>query len=171
LGLEVADSYPGKLGRPGGTAALIAEATPQLAELAGTSAAQIEALPLVLAGFSGGWRALESSLIHGGLGQRVAGIVVLDALFGGFDTVAEWCLDGRGWLVAVSGSRCADAMATLADRLSTAGIARATEVPARLGPGTVALIDSEHDHWDIPGAGRPVQAILSRWTSRPAERG
>ncbi|MCB9960249.1 MAG: hypothetical protein H6843_16760 [Rhodospirillaceae bacterium] len=171
LGLEVADSYPGKLGRPGGTAALVAEAAPHLAELSGLSTAQVEDLPLVLAGFSGGWRALESSLTSGGLGDRVAGIVVLDALFGGLDTVTEWCLEGRGWLVAVSGSRCAEAMTELADALSTAGIARATEVPARLGPGTVALIDSKHDHWDIPGAGRPVEAILSRWTGRRAERG
>ena len=160
LGRDVADSHPGKLAKPGAAARLMAAAAPYLDDLAGQETAD---LPVVLCAFSGGWRASGAVLAGGGLDHRIAGVILLDALFGGIDGLVAWCGTGAGWLVALSGGRCADGHAALARSLDAAGIVCHRQLPHGLGCGTVALLDTGRDHWDVPGPpDRPIRAILRR---------
>ena len=133
---------------------------PHLGRLAGTGTAH---LPVVLCAFSGGWRAAATVLAQQVSARRIAGVILLDALFGGIDRVTAWCATRAGWLVALSGPRCRDGRAALVRDLDAAGVAHDRELPHRLDPGTVALLDTGADHGDIPGPpDRPVRMILGR---------
>jgi hypothetical protein len=52
-------------------------------------------MPVVLVGYSGGFVSTAFSLQVGGLGSRVIGVVLLDALYGEMDKFSSWIIKNR----------------------------------------------------------------------------
>ena len=52
-------------------------------------------MPIVIVAYSGGFGPTLSVLDRGGVGSRVRGIVLLDALYAGIDKFADWIADNR----------------------------------------------------------------------------
>src|SRR6476646_10729216 len=87
LAYDAADSSAGKLSERGGFKRFMAEASEQLARIYGDArAAQAFAkMPVIIVAYSGGFVSAAHSLHVGGLGKRVRGLVLLDALYGEID--------------------------------------------------------------------------------------
>src|SRR3954447_5058835 len=84
LAVDAADSSAGKFWQPGGLKRFIAESAEHLAGLTGDPAAvkAFANMPVVLVGYSGGFLPAAYSLEVGGLGSRVRGVFLLDAVYG-----------------------------------------------------------------------------------------
>jgi hypothetical protein len=92
LAVKAADSSAGKLWHPGAFARFVGEAASHLARLHGDrrSARSFASMPVVIVAYSGGYTAAAWSAHHGGLGKRLRGVVLLDALYGEVDKFADW---------------------------------------------------------------------------------
>lgn len=92
LAKNAADSSPGKLWQPGAFARFLGEASHQLAALHGDKRTirSFAAMPVVIVAYSGGYVAAAQSIRHGGIGKRLRGVILLDALYGEIDTFAAW---------------------------------------------------------------------------------
>ncbi|MEP7030340.1 MAG: alpha/beta hydrolase [Pseudolabrys sp.] len=90
--VDAADSNPGRFSEPGGFARFVHEASTKLAKLYGDpkKARQFQKMPVVIVAYSGGYLAAAKSIQGGGLGKRLHGVVLLDALYGELNTFANW---------------------------------------------------------------------------------
>src|SRR5262249_47943605 len=97
LAHDAADSSAGKFWERGGLKRFMAEAAEHLARIYGDPrAAQAFAkMPVVIVAYSGGFVSAAWSLHVGGLGSRVTGVVLLDALYGEMDKFSSWILNNR----------------------------------------------------------------------------
>ena len=162
LAKDAIDSHPGKLGREGGLARLLDEAAGVLARAIGRRHAdRLAAAPVVLAAYSGGYRALTAGLDVGGVDERIEGVILLDTVFGEVARIDEW-LERRGRAVflvglygVLSGSWTLDLMWAWEAR----GVRYSLAIPSRIGPGTVALAPVVTDHAEIVTEGPPAEPI------------
>ena len=90
--VNAADSSAGKFWQPGAFARFLGEASTQLARVHGDpkTARSFASMPVVIVAYSGGYAPAAWSLHHGGLGKRLRGVVLLDALYGEVDKFAHW---------------------------------------------------------------------------------
>ena len=161
LARDALDSHPGKLDRPGGAADLIAACGTVMATTLDGPVTDLGRAPIVLAAFSAGWRALVASLERGGIADRVAAVLLLDALFGGIETLAGW--SRRGPLISLSGPRCEAGRAALEERLNATGRSWRARLPRHVTPLDIVLSNTRADHLEVPLVGppqRPVAAVL-----------
>ena len=95
--VNAADSSAGKFWEPNGFKRFLDEAAVKLANLYGDqrSASTFANMPIVIVAYSGGFGPTLSVLDHGGVRSRVRGLVLLDALYGGFDKFADWIANNR----------------------------------------------------------------------------
>ena len=163
------DSHPGKLGRDGGGMRLVKAALAALQEgdgpAAPASSGNLDA-PVIVVTYSGGWRAALWVAARGGLGERLRGVVLLDAFFGPVERWAEWKeRDGaKAFLVGIAGSRGAASAGRLEGRFLTSGATVSKRLPAVLNDQTV-LIDTLTAHETLPVDGPPrwpVADVLKR---------
>lgn len=90
LARNAQDSVPGKFVEPGRATDFVDEAELVLHNVLGIPDAPLRAAPIVLAAFSGGYRTLAQILARGGLDDRIAGLVLLDALYADTEIYARW---------------------------------------------------------------------------------
>lgn len=92
LAVKAADSSAGKLWQPGAFARFLGEAASNLARAHGDprTARSFAAMPVVIVAYSGGYVAAAWCAHHGGIGKRLRGIVLLDALYGEVDKFESW---------------------------------------------------------------------------------
>ncbi len=92
LAVNAADSSAGKFWQPGAFARFLGEAAQHLAKLHGDprSVRSFASMPVVIVAYSGGYLATAWSVHHGGLGKRLRGVVLFDALYGELDMFADW---------------------------------------------------------------------------------
>ena len=97
LAYDAADSSAGKFWERDGFKRFMAEAADQLARVYGDprSAETFANMPVVVVAYSGGFETAAWSLHVGGLGKRVIGVVLLDALYGHLDMFASWIAKNR----------------------------------------------------------------------------
>jgi hypothetical protein len=97
LAFNASDSSAGKFWEAGAFARFVAEAGVKLAELHGNPAAAEEfaRMPVVIVAYSGGYLAAAWCLDVGGLGSRLRGVVLLDAIYGEQDKFAAWIENNR----------------------------------------------------------------------------
>jgi hypothetical protein len=90
--VDAADSNPGKFAEPGGFARFLDEAAKELARLNGdpTAAKAFAHMPIVLVAYSGGFAPCAWAIHAGGVGNRIQGVVLLDALYGELDKFVPW---------------------------------------------------------------------------------
>jgi hypothetical protein len=158
LARDAADSSPGRWTEPGLASAFVAEAGEALrARLGGTPAAW-SAAPVVLAAFSGGYRALSTAVERGGLSSRVEGIVLLDALYGDVDVFARWLRQWsqRAFLWSLSSRSTQKESEELIAALLEAGVQfERSDGPLR----GARLLTVETPHVRVPLDGPPLEPL------------
>jgi hypothetical protein len=94
---DAADSSAGKFWEPNGFRRFLDEAAQKLAKMYGDpgSAPKFANMPIVIVAYSGGFGPTLAVLDRGGVSSRVRGLVLLDALYAGIDTFADWIANNR----------------------------------------------------------------------------
>jgi hypothetical protein len=95
--VDAADSSAGKFWEPDGFKRFLDEAAQKLAKMYGSprSAAAFANMPIVIVAYSGGFGPTLAVLDNGGVSARLRGLVLLDALYDGIDTFADWIAKNR----------------------------------------------------------------------------
>jgi hypothetical protein len=148
LAVNAADSSAGKLWQPGAFARFLGEAAQELAKLHGDprSVRSFASMPVVVVAYSGGYLATAWSVHHGGLGGRLRGVVLFDALYGELDIFADWITRQTSAFFVSSYATPTQARNLLLQRmLSEREIAFSTELEPRLEPGNVAFLAGSKD--------------------------
>jgi hypothetical protein len=167
MALDAPDSHPGKLAEPDGLERFLDEAAGFLARDAGVDRGAVAHAPVILAGFSGGYRTVAFCLERGGADRRIEGVILLDAIYGEVERLRSWLTtDGRrGFFLCLYGESSREGTDALAAALAEGGIAVAARYPERLAAGTVHLVwvDTPHDRVPLDGPpARPLADILRR---------
>ena len=97
LAVNAADSSAGRFYDAGEFRRFVEEAAVRLARLhrAPSARAAIESLPVIIVAYSGGYAPAAWAAHHGGIGDRLRGIILLDALYAEMDKFAAW-IERRG---------------------------------------------------------------------------
>jgi hypothetical protein len=170
LAYDAADSSAGKFWEPGGLKRFMAEAADRLAGLYGDprTADAFGKMPVIIVAYSGGFVSAASSLHVGGLGSRVKGVVLLDALYGEIDKFSSWIANNRSafFISAYTHStkRHDDDLARI---LADKGIPVEHELNGKLKPGTVAFLATgegirHRDYVTMAWTEHPVKDLLVR---------
>lgn len=171
LARQAADSSPGKFFRAGAFKAFLADVAATLAERCG--AAHLERFrqaPLVLIGFSGGYKSVAYILDRGGATSRVQAVLLLDALYEDVDKFSAWLTRNAGRrafvLLAGKGTSSANNGRALAHVLRQHGVATAKSWPTALGPDSIHFVETTTEHLKIPVEGPPffpITSFLRQW--------
>lgn len=170
LAVNAADSSAGKLWQPGAFARFLGEAAQHLARLHGDprSVRSFASMPVVIVAYSGGYVATAWSVHHGGIGRRLRGVVLFDALYGEVDTFADWITRQKSafFVSTYAGSTQARNL-QLQKILTEREVGFTTELEPRLQPGSIAFLpgskDAEHrDFLTRAWADEPLKDLLTR---------
>ena len=130
-------------------------------------------MPIVIVGYSGGFLPAAWSLEVGGLGNRVRGVFLLDAVYGELDKLASWIENNRsGFFVSAYTRYTKRHDRELMQLLKDKDIA-ITDMDGPLrGPAARIRRDPEATHRDyvhLPGpkALRPVKEVLVKMAATP----
>jgi hypothetical protein len=171
LAHDARDSSAGNFWKPGFFAAFLDEAATKLAELQGAhaTAADFQRLPVILVAYSGGYDAAGFALAVGGTGDRVHGVVLLDAMYGEQDKFVDWIAEHRrsAFFFSAFSRSSAAGNADAEDRLTTRHIHFRTALPRQLELGAITFFatdpDLDHDAFVTEGwVQSPLQWLLSR---------
>ncbi|MBR1124259.1 alpha/beta hydrolase [Bradyrhizobium lablabi] len=145
MAVDAADSSAGKFWQPNGFKRFMEESTSHLAKLYGdpNSAKAFANMPIVLVGYSGGFLPTAWSLEVGGITKRVAGVILLDAVYGELDKFASWIENNRtGFFVSsytrYTKRRDQELMAMLREK----GISYREDMDGPLRPGSVVFVQT-----------------------------
>jgi hypothetical protein len=163
---DAQDSSAGNFWTPGYFAKFMTEAAQGLAKLTGARAAKFEAMPVVLAAYSGGYNPAAFILRNGDIGARLLGVILLDAVFDEADMFAEWIARHRkSFFVSAYGKSSASGNAEIRQLLAQKGINASVDPPKRLEAGTIAFLaaDAAHDSFVTKAfVNNPLQWLLGR---------
>jgi len=142
--LDALDSSAGRFWQPHVFAEFLDEAAERLAALYGDASARarFHTMPVVLVAYSGGYMPASAAVSVGGVNDRIAGLILLDALYGEVDTFADWIARRHResfFFSAYSKSTLAENL-SLQQRLAPQSIAFATHMPDHLQPGSVTFL-------------------------------
>ncbi len=169
MAVDARDSSAGNFWREGAFAAFLDEAESKIAHLyPSATRADFARMPVVIVAYSGGYLPAAFSLAHGGARERVKGVVLLDALYGEPEKFARWIEQerGRAFFVSAYSSSSKSENAALRERLERDGVPTVAGVPATLGPGVIAFVDSGdvgHDDFvNYAWTSDPITDVLAR---------
>jgi hypothetical protein len=169
MAYDAQDSSAGNFWRPGAFAQFLDEAATKLATLYPNAArSEFRRMPVVIVAYSGGYLPTAYSLAHGGAGDRVRGVILLDALYGEPDKFAQWIENesGRAFFVSAYSNSSKSENLAMRERLERDGVKTQTGVPDRLAAGTVAFVDAgdvrHEDFVNVAWTGDPLTDVLSR---------
>jgi len=176
LAVDAADSSAGKFWQPGGLKRFIDESADHLAKLYGDpSAAKTFAnLPIVIVGYSGGFVPTAWSLDVGGVGNRVRGVVLLDAVYGELDKFASWIANNRsGFFVSAYTRYTQRHDQELMQMIRDKGIAVSDDMDGPLRPGSVVFVKTpdgvtHRDYVTHAWTDKPVREVLTKMSLTPA---
>jgi len=165
LAVDAADSSAGKFWQPGGLKRFIDESAGHLAELYGDpqSAKSFANMPVIIVGYSGGFEPTAWSLEVGGLGNRVRGVFLLDAVYGELDKFASWIENNRSGFFVSSYTRYTkrhdrDLMAMMREK----GVPVSEDINGPLRPGTAVFVQS-------PDGVTHRDYVTHAWTYNPVK--
>ena len=162
MALDALDSSAGNFWRPGAFAQFLEEAEQKLAELyPNASRAAFRRMPVVIVAYSGGYLPAAYSIAYGGAGDRVRGVVLLDALYGEPNKFANWVQNAspHAFFVSTYSKSSKSENLEMETRLRGEGLNVVDGMPDSLGPGVVAFVDAgDVKHEDF---------VNSAWTSDP----
>ncbi len=173
LAYDARDSSAGKFWERDGLKRFMAEAADHLARVYGDPRAKeaFANMPVVIVAYSGGFVPAAWSLQVGGLGKRVSGVVLLDALYGEMDKFSSWIVKNRSAFFVSAYThhtkRHDDAFMRI---LRAKGIPVQYELDGPLKPGTVAFLPTDgirhHDYVTLAWTEHPVKDVLLRIAQR-----
>jgi hypothetical protein len=176
LAVDAADSSAGKFWQPGGLKRFIAESADHLADLYGDprSAKTFANMPVIIVGYSGGFVPTAWSLEVGGLGNRVRGVFLLDAVYGELGKFASWIENNRSGIFVSSYTRYTkrhddDLMHMLREK----GISVAEDMDGPLRPGSVVFVETpegvtHRNYVTQAWTENPVKEVLVKMAATPA---
>lgn len=162
--VDARDSNPGRFNEPGAFAQFVAEAGQKMKALYWDPkrARQFDNMPVVIVAYSGGYLAAARVIEKGGLGRRLHGIVLLDALYGELDTFAGWIKSSpRSFFVSAYTDSTRRHNAELARVLSARKVRYSSVLENRLWRGRVALLATD------PDAANHRDFVTHAWTEHP----
>jgi len=176
LAVDAADSSAGKFWQPGGLKRFINESADHLAELYGDprSAKAFANMPVVIVGYSGGFVPTAWSLEVGGLGNRVRGVFLLDAVYGELGKFASWIENNRsGFFVSAYTRYTKRHDRELIEMLRDKGIAVSDDMDGPLRPGSVVFVQTpdgvtHRDYVTRAWTDNPVKEVLVKMAATPA---
>jgi hypothetical protein len=176
LAVDAADSSAGKFWQPGGLKRFVAESADHLARLYGDpSAAKAFAnMPVIIVGYSGGFVPAAWSLEVGGLGNRVRGVFLLDAVYGELDKFASWIVNNRsGFFVSAYTRYTKRHDRELMQMLTEKGVAITEDMDGPLRPGSVVFVETpegvtHRDYVTHAWTENPVKEVLVKIAATPA---
>jgi hypothetical protein len=174
LAYDAADSSAGKFWERGGLKRFLAEASEHLARLYGDarSAEAFGKMPVVIVAYSGGFVSAAASLNVGGVGSRVRGVVLLDALYGEMDKFSSFIINNRSaFFVSAYTHHTKHRDDELERILREKGIPVLHELNGPLKPGTVAFLPTRdgithRDYVTLAWTEHPVTDVLQRIARR-----
>jgi hypothetical protein len=174
LAYDAADSSAGKFYERGGLKRFVDEGTQHLARIYGDprSAAAFSKMPVVIVGYSGGFMPAAWSLHVGGLGKRVIGVVLLDAVYGQLDKFASWIVKNRkGFFVSAYTAHNKNRDDELEKMVREHGIPAVHDLNGPIKPGTVAFLGTRdgvnhRDYVTRAWTAHPVKDILDKIAQR-----
>jgi hypothetical protein len=176
LAVDAADSSAGKFWQPGGFKRFMAESAEHLARLSGDpgAAKAFANMPVVIVGYSGGFVPTAYSLDVGGLGNRVRGVFLLDAVYGELDKFASWIANNRSAFFVSSYTRSTRRHEDeLIRMLRDKGIAVSDDMEAPLKPGSVVFVATpdgvtHRDYVTHAWTEKPLKEVLVKMAETPA---
>ncbi len=163
LAKNAADSSPGKFFGRNGFRLFMAEVGRVLsAKMGSTHGKRLDAAPLILTAFSGGYKTVAYVLDRGGVNDRVMGVFLMDALYEDVDKFEKWILASHGRSFFVSLYRmgsCEENMRELLTRIARYGIHAKEGWPDVLSRGSIYHARIETDHKDVPLLGPPKDPL------------
>jgi len=176
LAVDAADSSAGKFWQPGGLKRFVTESADHLAKLYGDpgAAKAFANLPVIIVGYSGGFVPTAWSLEVGGLGNRVRGVFLLDAVYGELDKFASWIENNRsGFFVSSYTHYTARHDHELMHMIREKGIAVSEDIDGPLRPGSVVFVETpegvtHRSYVTHAWAENPVREVLVKMASTPA---
>ena len=176
LAVDAANSSAGKFWQPGGLKRFVEESSDHLAEMYGDprAAKAFANMPVIIVGYSGGFVPTAWSLEVGGLGNRVRGVFLLDAVYGELDKFASWVGKNRtGFFVSsythYTERHDRDLMRMIRDK----GIAVSESMDGPLKPGSVVFVETpegvrHRDYVTRAWTQNPVKEVLVKMAATPA---
>ena len=176
MAVDAADSSAGKFWQPGGLKRFLAESAEHLANITGDpdAAKTFANMPVVIVGYSGGFLPTAYSLDVGGLGNRVRGVFLLDAVYGELDKFASWIANNRSAFFVSSYTHYTkrhddELMRMLRDK----GIAVSEDMDQPLKPGSVVFVETpagvtHRDYVTHAWTENPVKEVLVKMAETPA---
>ncbi|QWG15756.1 alpha/beta hydrolase [Bradyrhizobium sediminis] len=176
LAVDAADSSAGKFWQPGGLKRFVNESADHLARLYGDprAAGAFANMPIVIVGYSGGFMPAAWSLEVGGLGNRVRGVFLLDAVYGELDKFASWIVSNRsGFFVSAYTRSTRRHEHELMAMLKEKGIAISDDMGGPLRPGSVVFLETpegvtHRDYVTRAWTENPVKDVLVKMAATPA---
>jgi len=176
LAVDAADSSAGKFWQRGGLKRFVTESSEHLARLYGDpgTAKAFANMPIVIVGYSGGFVPAAWSLEVGGLGNRVRGVFLLDAVYGELDKFVSWIVDNRsGFFVSAYTRYTKRHDNELMQMLKEKGIAIAEDMDGPLRPGSVVFVETpegvtHRDYVTHAWTENPVKEVLVKMAATPA---
>jgi hypothetical protein len=176
LAVDAADSSAGKFWQPGGLKRFIDESADHLAALYGDqrTARDFANMPVILVGYSGGFVPTAWSLEVGGLGNRVRGVFLLDAVYGELDKFASWIVNNRSAFFVSAYTRYTQRHdQELMQMLRQKGVAISDEMNGPLRPGSVVFVKTpdgvtHRDYVTHAWTENPVKEVLLKMAATPA---
>jgi len=177
--VDARDSSIGRFWRPGALRKYLDDVAVQLARLYGdpSAASRFARLPVVIVGYSGGYVPAAFALTHGGIRDRVRGIVLLDGLYSKLSTFHNFIKSQRSaFFVSAFGHSTRSGNAELQSMLSEGSLRWRTELPPVLSAGEVVLVSAPGRHRDYvtdAWVHNPIADVLRRlpWVSRTGQGG
>src|SRR5471032_3148983 len=176
LAVDAADSSAGKFWQPGGLKRFVTESSEHLAKLYGDprAAKTFANMPVVIVGYSGGFVPAAWSLEVGGLGNRVRGVFLLDAVYGELDKFASWIINNRsGFFVSAYTRYTRRHDKELMDMLKDKGVSIAEDIDGPLRPGSVIFVQTpdgvtHRDYVTQAWTENPLKEVLVKMAATPA---
>ena len=176
LAVDAADSSAGKFWQPGGLKRFVTESADHLAELYGDprAAKAFANMPVIIVGYSGGFVPAAWSLEVGGLGNRVRGVFLLDAVYGELDKFASWIENNRsGFFVSAYTHYTKRHDHELMQMLKEKGIAISEDMNGPLRPGSVVFVETpegvtHRDYVTQAWTENPLKEVLVKMAATPA---
>ncbi len=175
LAVDAADSSAGKFWQPGGLKRFVTESADHLAELYGDprAAKAFANMPVIIVGYSGGFVPTAWSLEVGGLGNRVRGVFLLDAVYGELDKFASWIENNRSGFFVSSYTHYTERHdRELMHMLRDKGIAVSENMDGPLKPGSVVFVETpegvtHRDYVTHAWTQTPSRKCWSKWRQHP----
>jgi len=173
--VDALDSSAGRFWLKGAFAGFMSEAATALARLWGARSVRgtFAGLPIILVAYSGGYDPAAYALTVGGVGRRMAGVILMDALVDEADKFTSWIAASRrsAFFFSAYSEASEDGNEAVMRRLAARGIPYSSAPPARLGPGSVVFLATEgvshDDYMTSAWVADPLTWLLDRVTGFP----